>query len=259
MKNYSLGFIGGGRITTVILKALQNKNVDLKSVEVHETNESIYEKLHKEFYDIHIGNLNSVTKKEIVLIALHPPVISETLKKIADNVSIDSVVISLAPKITINNISTILKKTRKIIRLIPNATSYINEGYNPVCFSDKFSSEEKTEILTWLSMLGKTFEVTEDKLEAYAIVSAMLPTYFWFQWQKLFEIGKEIGLSDVESREAVCFTLNSAVNILLRSGLKSGDVMDLIPVKPIGEYEDKITQIYEDKLIALYHKIMPDK
>jgi pyrroline-5-carboxylate reductase len=257
MKNYSLGFIGGGRVTRVILKAFQNKEIDLKSAEVFDTDKNTCENLKLEFADIKISDINSLANQEIVFLALHPPVIMETLKKIAETLLDDTIIISLSPKITIGHISSVLKRSKKIFRLIPNATSYINEGYNPVCFSNAFSPEEKGNIISWLSLMGKTFEVQEVKLEAFAIISAMLPTYFWFQWQKLYEIGREIGLSEDESREAIYFTLNSAVNILLRSGLNTSDVMDLIPVKPIGEHEVEIKQIFEDKLLALYHKLKP--
>jgi hypothetical protein len=34
-------------------------------------------------------------------------------------------------------------------------------------------------------------------------------------------------------------------------------VIDLIPVKPIGEHELQITDIYNSKLIALFEKIKP--
>jgi pyrroline-5-carboxylate reductase len=149
-----------------------------------------------------------------------------------------------------------LKITSKIARLIPNATSVINEGYNPVCLSVGFSEAEKTEILALLGILGKTFEVPEHKLEAYAIISAMAPTYFWFQWKNLSDIGTEIGLTRDESDQAVYQTLLSALNTLFGSGLTNPDVFDLIPVKPIGDNETEIMNIFDQKLKGLYHKLV---
>jgi pyrroline-5-carboxylate reductase len=105
--------------------------------------------------------------------------------------------------------------------------------------------------------LGNTFEVPEEKLESYAIMSAMLPTYFWFQWKELALIGQKIGLSDKESKDSINNTLNASLNLMYKSGLTEGDVMDLIPVKPIGEHESQISEIYRSKLLALYEKIKP--
>ena len=40
-----------------------------------------------------------------------------------------------------------------------------------------------------------------------------------------------------------------------RSGLMPDEVMDLIPVKPLGEEEDNIKSIYHAKLEALYQNL----
>ena len=106
-----------------------------------------------------------------------------------------------------------------------------------------------------LGALGKTFEVPESKLEAYAIVSAMAPTYFWFQWKKLCDIGELVGLEKEDSEQAVSQTMNAALNTMFRSGLSWNEVADLIPVKPIGEYEEEIMNMLEQKLVGLYNKI----
>ena len=133
----------------------------------------------------------------------------------------------------------------------------INEGYNPVCFSSEFTVNEKQQVLDLLKTMGNTFEVAEEKLESYAIMSAMLPTYFWFQWKELAEIGQKIGLTEKESKDSINETLIASLNLMYKSGISEEKVMDLIPVKPIGEHEAQITEIYKTKLIGLFEKIKP--
>ena len=106
-----------------------------------------------------------------------------------------------------------------------------------------------------LEALGKTFEVPESQLEAYAVISAMAPTYFWFQWKKLCDIGEQIGLEKEASEQAVSETMYAALNTMFKSGLGWDEVSDLIPVKPIGEYEEEIMNMFEQKLVGLYNKI----
>ena len=108
-----------------------------------------------------------------------------------------------------------------------------------------------------LKKLGKTFETEEAKLESYAIVSAMLPTYFWFQWQEMENIALETGLTAEEAQKAVSSTLKKAWKLYYKSGLTPDKVMDLIPVKPIGENEAEIKNILNTKLIGLFGKIKP--
>ena len=250
----SIGFIGGGRITRIILQALKNQDAEYGKVSVFDLNVDVCQALNQKFPDIEITDINAAATEDIVFIALHPPVIMETLSQIKDFIKRDTIFISLAPKITIDTFSSTLGN-KNIVRLIPNATSGINQGYNPICFADGIM--EKQEIVNLLSVLGKTFETDESKLEAYAIVSAMMPTYFWFQWYELIEIAKQIGLSEPESKETIEQTLLAAINVMFKSGLLKNEVIDLIPVKPIGEHEQQIIEIYQSKLMGLFNKIKP--
>ena len=135
MKTNSLGFIGGGRITKIFLQAFANRKVEFKSVVVFDTNADVLVALKQQFpYIVVAETPEQVAQQPTVFIALHPPMIMESLGRIAETVSADALVISLAPKITMEKITSKLK-TPNIARMIPNATSYINEGYNPVTFS----------------------------------------------------------------------------------------------------------------------------
>jgi pyrroline-5-carboxylate reductase len=255
MKTKTLGFIGGGRITRIILQAYQNKNAKFDSVIVFDPDKQTCDSLKQKFPEIEITDSPETTaKQDVVFLAVHPPVLIETLGKIKDIVHDESVVISLAPKIALDKMAQVIPAS-KLIRMIPNATSYINKGYNPVTFHDSFTEKEKETLLDIFDVLGKTLEVDESKLEGYAIVSAMLPTYFWFQWKKMEEIAIQTGLSENEAGKTIRATLKRAIDTYYKSGLSAKEVMDLIPVKPIGQNEQEIETILETNLLGLYQKI----
>jgi pyrroline-5-carboxylate reductase len=253
----SIGFIGGGRVTRILLQAFKNKNAKFSKIVVTDPNQDVSDNLKKSFTDIQIDNASLAASQDIVFISLHPPVVMDALELIKGSIKDNTIVISLAPKFTIAKISSKLNQCKNIARLIPNATSYINEGYNPVCFSTDFPLNEKKQILNLLRLMGNTFEVSEHKLESYAIMSAMLPTYFWFQWKELMAIGRQIGLTENECTDSIQETIIASLNLMFKSDMTSASVMDLIPVKPIGEHETQIAEIYRNKLIALFEKIKP--
>ena len=251
----SLGFIGGGRITKIFLQALANKKIELSSVLFCDTNMEVLNALKKQFPKILLtDSCKLAAAQDIVFVALHPPAIMETLEQIKTSVSDKTQVVSFAPKISIEKIKSKLG-INNVARMIPNATSYINEGYNPVSFSDEFPVAEKQHLFELLLTLGKTFEVEESKLEAYAIVSAMLPTYFWYQFKEMQKLGVQMGLNETESKETVQQTLLAAIDLFYNSGLSNNEVIDLIPVKPIGDHEAQISEIYQNKLMSLFQKI----
>ncbi|MGQ8336799.1 pyrroline-5-carboxylate reductase family protein [Sunxiuqinia sp. A32] len=257
METKSLGFIGGGRITKIFLQAFKNKNIEFKSITVFDSNSEVLNSLKNQFPSINLAeNSESGAKQDIVFIAVHPPMVVEVLEQIKNSLSNDSIVISLAPKITIQKIQSLLP-TPNIIRMIPNATSIINEGFNPVSFANSTDADKKQLILKTLEVLGKTFEVKEAKLEAYAMLSAMLPTYFWFQWDTLQKLGTDMGLNEPETKETIQETLIASIKLFFDSGMSSGEIIDLIPVKPIKDHEEEIKQCLNEKLMGLYQKIKP--
>lgn len=256
MKTNALGFIGGGRITKIFLKAFTNAEVELQSVVVYDSNPEVLASLKEQFPFIEAGELLHAASQPTVFIALHPPVIMETLDKIAEVISEETELILLAPKITIEKIASKVS-SKYIARMIPNATSYINEGYNPIAFAPDMEKEDRKEIKKLLKPLGKTIETDESKLEGYAIVSAMLPTYFWFQMEEIQKVAQQCGLTEDEASDTVKSTLKRAIKTYYNSGLTPAEVMDLIPVKPIGENQDQISEIYQTKLMGLFGKIRP--
>ncbi len=253
----SIGFIGGGRVTKILLQGFKNKNVELGKIVVNDINPEVLANLKKQFPEIESSDPKAAARQDIVFIALHPPVVMDTLELIKNDVKADAILISLAPKINLPKLSMKLGNVKNLARLIPNATSYINHGYNPVTFAEVFDPSSKREVIDLLSSLGTTFEVSEEKLESYAIMSAMLPTYFWFQWRELAEIGGKIGLTEEESKKSIYDTIIASLDLMYKSGLSASDVIDLIPVKPIGEHEQQIAEIYKTKLIGLFEKIRP--
>lgn len=257
MKTKSLGFIGGGRITRIFLQAFVNKKAIFDSISVFDSNAETLQALKQKFPFIEIMNsAQEAARKDVVFLALHPPVIMEMLEKIKSEMGEQTILISLAPKITIAKMASVVQ-VKQILRILPNATSIINHAYNPVAFSGTMTEIQKWYVLEMLNLLGVAFETAEEKLEAYALISSMLPTYFWFQWNELEKIGGQMGLSETECKEAIYETLNAALNTMYHSGMKPEEVMDLIPVKPIAESADQIKNIYQEKLMGLYEKIKP--
>ena len=113
----------------------------------------------------------------------------------------------------------------------------------------------RAEIETLLDGLGAHPTVPEETLEAYAILAAMGPTYFWFQWQTLRELAGSFGLAPAEADRALRAMLDGAVRTFFDGGLTAGQVLDLVPVRPLAEAEPQILQAYRDVLPRLHAKL----
>jgi pyrroline-5-carboxylate reductase len=255
----TLGFIGGGRITRILLNGFKNANVSFKKIFVYETNEMVLSALKKDYPQIETSDTDSskAASSEWVFIALHPPVLMETLTAIKNSVNKDALVVSLAPKITLDKLKSVLPDVPNLARMNPNAGTYVNKGYNPVFFAQSAEKRVKNEFLEIFEKLGKVPVVPENHIEAYAMVSAMGHTYFWFQIQQLKELGLSYGLSESEANETISAMLWGTTETLFNSGLNYEKVVDLVPVKPMAEHENAVKELYKTCLNGIYQKIKP--
>lgn len=259
MKNKTIGFIGGGRITNIFLQAFKGANVSFSKIVVFDPNTECIRKLQNNFTQIECESINIEPAAfcDFVILAVHFPIMLEVLTKIKPFLKEDAIVVSLAPKITINQIAEVLDGFPAIARVNPSAAGIVNQGVNPVAFANTLNDDQKNILLDLLQILGKAPIVAESKLEAYAVICAMGSTYFWFQLKKLEELAISYGMDGDEAKEIISEMIKGTVNTLFYSTLSPKEVMDLVPVKPIGEYEDTINSFYMEKLNAIYKKIKP--
>jgi len=257
MNEKTLGFIGGGRITMILLAALEKRGSLPSLVVVSDMNADTLNGLKQRFPSIRtvIGENVEAAGQDFVFLALHPPVAGEVLASVKGAVKKDAVIISLMPKLTAAQLSTMLGGFQRIIRMIPNAPAIVGKGYNPVMYPETFSVQEKHTLGRLFAAFGTCPEVTESRLEAYAVITAMGPTYLWFQLYELEAQAQAFGMADAEAREAVRHMAEGALATMNESGLAPEKVMDLVPVKPLVDEESAILAAYREKLPGLYAKL----
>ena len=192
MAGPTVGFIGAGRVARIILGGLKKAGRMPAKIVASDINADVLRVLQSAFPEIQtaLNNNRETAAQDLVFLGLHPPALPGSLAEIKDSLKPGAIVISLAPKLSIAKLTEGLAGFNRIVRLIPNAASIIGRGYNPIVFSETLNLQEKEEIRRLLNLLGKCPEVREDKLEAYAVVTAMGPTYMWFQWNELCSLAE---------------------------------------------------------------------
>jgi len=256
MSEPSIGIVGGGRVTRILLAGWTRANRRPSRIVVSDIDAKPLALLQTEFSSLAVTQNNSeAARQEIVLFALHPPVFPTVLGEIKESLSPDAVFVSLAPKWTMARIGEMLGGFNRLARVIPNAPSIVNKGYNPVSFSEQLPAANRAHVLSLFSPLGACPEVAEDTLEAYAIVAAMGPTYLWYQLFQLIDLGCQFGLTRDAAIEAVAAMVDGTARTMIEAGLAPEAVMDLIPVKPLASLEPTVKEAYTGVLGALHAKL----
>jgi len=141
------------------------------------------------------------------------------LGKIKDFLPKKSLLVSLAPKLTIEKMSAALGGSANIARMNPSASSIVNKGVNPTTFARDMNTDLQNEFLELMRPLGSIPVVEESKIEAYAVISAMSQTYFFYQLQKLKELAMDFGMEEKEAQTTISGMLWGSTETLFNSGL----------------------------------------
>lgn len=257
MHDKTLGFIGAGRITRIFLAGFKNADFSFKEIVISDPNIENIAVIKSGYPEINaVSNDNrSAAKCDIIFLAVHPPIMNTVLDEVKQELKSGSIIVSLAPKYSIESIRVRLNGFNRIVRSIPNANSIINCGFNPIALADVFSETERSEFIQMFSVLGKCPEVSEDKLEAYAVITAMGPTYLWFQLFELQNIAKNMGLDSGEAKDSVLAMATGAIKLMSDSQLTPEEMMDLVPTKPLGKEEENIKNLLRVNLDSIFNKL----
>ncbi|MGI6417683.1 MAG: pyrroline-5-carboxylate reductase family protein [Thermoguttaceae bacterium] len=259
MSSKTVGFIGGGRIVRVFLGGWRKAGKLPGTVVVSDTDSHVIETIKREFSTVDTlcdGNLTAM-EQDIVFLAVHPPVIADVLAKLKNVPKSTTILISLAPKFTMGRLTEILGGFNRLARMIPNAPSIVGEGFNPMAFSASLTEFDREIVRDLLAPLGECLETEERKLEAFAVLTGMGPTYFWPLLYELVALCESFGLSESEAIAGLRQMLAGTVATMSDSGLGAEAVQDLVPVKPLADVVPSILDAYRTKLSAVFDKIKP--
>jgi len=251
-----VGFIGGGRVARVLVGGWRHAGALPGVILVNEPDEAAFARLAELCPEVRRSSMEDAATAGVVFAALHPPVLASMMPALRPCLDAQAIVVSLAPKIPLSALEAGLGSAR-VVRMIPNAPSIIGRGFNPVSFAAGLDAAARQELSGLFAPWGAWPEVPEGDLEAYAILTGMGPTYYWYQWQALRDAAVQFGLAPERADEALRHMLDGAAATLLQSGLTPAAVMDLIPVRPLQAIEESVIAAYGTALPPMYAKIRP--
>lgn len=251
----SVSFIGAGRIARIMMGGWRRANALPARILVVDANPDAIAALRAEYGNVVAATLEQAAQADLVLGALHPPALNEVLPLLAGTLGQSSVFCSLAPKIRLSALQEKLAGFNRLARMNPNAPSIIGEGYNPISFGPDLPGAARADLLALLKPLGHSPQVDERLLESYAVISAMGPTYFGFQFAEVERLATSFGLDASAAREAMRAMLIGTVDTLFASDLARDQALDLVPVRPMAECEADIVAMLQRQIGGIHAKL----
>lgn len=190
-----IGFIGGGKMATAIMKGIINSSwCNSENIFVSDKNEEALNSL-KENYNVQItvNNIDVVKNSKIILFAVKPFVLRDVLNEIKPYITKEHVILSIAAGISIKTIEEILGDI-PVIRIMPNTPALVNEGMSAVC-KGTYAQNEHVEIaMEIFNSVGKVVKSDEKYIDIITAISGSGPAFYYYIINEIAKAGEKLGL-----------------------------------------------------------------
>ena len=224
MKNTQIAILGTGSMGKAILSGLLAAGTSPSNIRVTTKSQASADAITSS-HGIQAAALesdstaNSSTAKdaELVILAVKPVMILETLKEVSAVLKPNCLVVSVAAGITTAAMEQQLSGNAAVVRAMPNTPSVVGLGVTGISRGSKVSDEQLDLAVKLFSSVGKVLVVDESKIDALSTISGSGPAYVFYFAEKLIAAAKSLGFSDSEASMMVKDTFLGSATLLATS------------------------------------------
>jgi pyrroline-5-carboxylate reductase len=224
MENNRIAIIGAGSMGGAILSGLIAAGTAADSITASTATTQSAKALQDKFSIASFAldasdsaNAEAAKDADILLIAVKPAKVLETLAEIKDTIKEGALIISVAAGVTTESMEHAIDSKASVIRAMPNTPSIVGHGVTGIAKGKSASDGQLALAKELFSTVGQVLVVDEDKINALSTISGSGPAYVFYFAEKLMIAAKELGFSDKEADLMVRATFLGSATLLAAS------------------------------------------
>ncbi|MBI5454317.1 MAG: pyrroline-5-carboxylate reductase [Deltaproteobacteria bacterium] len=232
----TIGFLGAGNLAEALIKGLlASKSVGANQLIASDRVSSRLVHL-AETYEIKVYNKNHevIRNADIIFLTVKPQDAKDALTEIAPELSGPKLLISAAAGLTTTAILEILKhggvKTFiPVVRAMPNTPAIVREGMTGLVAGMGAGKNDLKLARAVFESVGKVVVVDDERLlDAVTGLSGSGPAYVFYFMEALVEAGRELGLTDADSRLLAMQTTLGAALLAIESNKDLSELRKMV-------------------------------
>ena len=246
-----LGIIGAGKMGEALLQGvIAKKLIPTKDIFISDIVKERLIEL-RDAYKVNAitDNKEMVKKGDVLIAAVKPQVMAETVDGISKVVSNKKLLISIAAGVKIDFFESRLPKGSRVIRAMPNTPAMIGEGVTALARGSNATDDDMKIAEHIFGAVGKVVVVNEELMDAVTGLSGSGPAYVFMIIEALSDGGVLMGLSRDVATQLAAQTLIGSAKLLLESGKHPGALKDMV-TSPAGTTIVGIKALEKGKLRA---------
>ncbi len=251
LKRKKIAIIGGGKMGSIIAQGLvSRKIISGKNITVTDIDADRLNFIHSEM-GLRVSGANQETVKDagIVILAVKPQNMAQTLQEIAGVVDKTKLVISIAAGITTGFVQGFLAKGVRIIRVMPNTPALAGAGATAVARGINATAADVKLARVVFDAVGITIEVDEKLMDAVTGLSGSGPAYCFLMIEALADAGVQMGLPREMSLRLAAQTMLGSALLCLQGDKHPAQLKDMV-TSPAGTTAAGLKVLDEGKIRA---------
>lgn len=216
-----LAIVGGGKIGEALLSGLlrsEPATYHPDQIVVVEHYPERVDYLQRRYGIRCVDIVEAAKASETLLIAVKPQDIDTVLSQLADNVTADHLIVSVAAGITTARIERSLPSLPAVVRCMPNTPALVDQAMTAISAGSHADEAHLQRAQDLLEAVGRVVRVPESQLDAVTALSGSGPAYFFFLVEAMIDAGILLGLPRALAAELIVQTAVGSAIMLRDSG-----------------------------------------
>lgn len=225
-----VGFVGAGNMAKAIIGGIiKSKLINSSDVFIYSPHRDKLEKS-KEKLGVEIADSANelASNVDILFIAVKPNIFIDVLRDIKDSIKKDTIVVSIAAGITIEDIEGVIGEDCKIIRSMPNTPALVNEGMSSICCNNNVLQEELNMVKDIFDSFGKTEILPEYLIHSVVGVSGSAPAYIFMLIEAMADGAVIGGMPRDKAYKFAAQAVLGSAKMVLETGKHPGELKDMV-------------------------------
>ena len=226
-----IGFIGAGQMATALARGFQTSQQTNADATISFFDPSPEACSHFSKSISAATNLADATQviatADIVFLAVKPQVLPTVLDSIANAVTSNVLLVSIAAGVTLDVICGRIGSDR-VIRVMPNTPCLVGKAATAFSPAPGATATDCDTVQTLLDSVGITYQLPEKCLDAVTGLSGSGPAYIYTVVEALCRGGVAMGLPEDVALQLAAQTAKGAAEMILQTGLPPQQLIDQV-------------------------------
>lgn len=165
---------------------------------------------------------------DIVFGAVKPNIMIKVLSDITSSLNKETLVVSIAAGVTLDQLARALGHDRKIVRAMPNTPSLVNAGMTSVTPNALVTTEEVADVLNIFRCFGEAEVIAESMIHPVVGVSGSAPAYVFMFLEAMTDAAVLGGMPRAQAYKFAAQAVMGSAKMVLETGKHPGELKDMV-------------------------------